>query len=240
MWDTTEDPRILLAERTCRYFENILANAKLPGRWDRRGALEALKKISSKVQEMKFSYIPPAELSRSEMAAEIQKKTARILECLGGEGWAERFLEAAKREERGRVEEHISRIRFSLNILYNLPARLALGEVSEPAYAVDIRAGRILSASAHPGRKELTLCKVSMGRALTVITNVKGVEEGATYAISLLPPRRIGGVLSEGMFLGSEDGLLKVEKGEGELLRRVEDKYLKEVRREVLTFIRGD
>lgn len=240
MWNTAEDPRILMAERVCRYLENTLVNAKLPGQWDRRGALEALKRISSTVQEMKYSYLPPGQLARSEMSAGVQRGATLILESLGGEGWVERFLNAARRDERERVEEHTSRIRFSLNIFYNPPSRLALGEITEPAYAVDIRAGRVLSATAHPERRELTICKVSMGRALNVITNARGVEEGATYAISLLPPRRFGGVLSEGMFLGSEEGLLKVEKKEGELLYGLEEKCLKDVRREVLNFMRGD
>lgn len=240
MWDTTEDPRILMAERVCGYLDSTLVNAKLPGQWDRRGALDALKKISSRVQEMKYSYLPPGDLARWEISTEVQRGAVTILQCLGGERWAERFLGGARRDERGRVEEHICRIRFSLNILYNLPARLALGEVDDPAYAVDIRAGRVISATTHPERKELTICKVSMGRALTAITNSGDVEEGATYAISLLPPRRFGGVLSEGMFLGSERGLLKVEKEEGELLHGLEEGYLKEVRREVIHFIRGD
>ncbi|MCD6383249.1 MAG: tRNA-binding protein [Thermoplasmata archaeon] len=239
MWDTTRDFRILLAEKTLKYLENTLLNAKLPGQWDRRGALTALKRVSSALQSVKYSYLPARELASSDLMKELQKGAVEILSTLGGEGWAERFLEGSKREERERVEEQISRIRFSLNVLYNLPSRLMLGEISEPAYAVDIRAGRVLSATHHPEDRELTLCKVSCGRAITVITNVKGVEEGERYAVSLLPPRRIKGVLSEGMFLGSDSGLLRTDRGEGELLTDVDEEYLREVRAQVLSFIKG-
>ena len=73
-----------------------------------------------------------------------------IVEALGGELWYKQFLELANRDEKEKLEESLAKIKFFLNTISGLNARLSLGEIKDPVMGIDIKKGEILSVSKHP------------------------------------------------------------------------------------------
>jgi predicted RNA-binding protein with EMAP domain len=55
------------------------------------------------------------------------------------------------------------------------------------------------------GKRELWRTRVTDGKSdYTVVTNIPGVRVGDAMAVAFLPPREVGGEISEAMFLGAE------------------------------------
>ncbi len=215
--DTANDSRIIMAEHCVSELRNIAGNLK---NIKKSGILN---EINAKVMEIKYSYSEMEDLKP--YLSSLKKLTAKLLELLGGMDWAKKLRDMKYDDYK------IAKIRFCLNILYNLDSRLNLP--NDPAYGVDIRVGEIVSMAKHPHAEKLKICNVNVGRVITVITNLEGVKEGMKLAVALLPPVKLMGVVSEGMFLSDKNK----EQDVGEIPELSEDE-LNNARKEVLKNLR--
>ena len=221
--DTASDPRILMAEKCSRELKNLLLNSKGVGKEPPRIAEETEKKIIA----LKYSYLDLE--SMKPILEEIKSEMVKLLELLGGKEWTKKV------KTRGMDEEKIARIKFCMNIIYNLDSRLKLPP--DPAYAVDIRVGEVESVWKHPNADNLKVCNVNVGRIITVVTNEPSVKEGDKIPVALLPPVELRGVVSEGMFIFSmQDGSRK----EGRIgnLPCLSEEEKNCVRKEVMKYLR--
>lgn len=99
---------------------------------------------------------------------------------------------------------------YCLKILEGLEARM---DVSDPLCMIDAFYGEVITASGLvPGK--LLLCLVDAGpgngyyggKSLKVVTNDLSVKPGRILPVAMLPPREVGGVVSEGMFITTGPG----------------------------------
>ncbi|RLF66667.1 MAG: tRNA-binding protein, partial [Thermoplasmata archaeon] len=155
MFDTANDFRIISAEKAIELLRKIFTSGKYIQRQERIKAMEALERAQKAIMTIKYSYMNKKDLVKSEYIKELKECAKQILSALGGESWAENLLERAQKGDHETVREMIARIRFCLNILYNLDWRLLAGKDGEIAHAVDIRVGKVLSTSKHPNADNL-------------------------------------------------------------------------------------
>jgi hypothetical protein len=190
---------------------------------------------------MRYSYVEPKELIDAPQMRALKEKANGIIEALGGGEWYHTFLSLADKDEREKVEEAVAKVKFFLNTVLGLDRRLALGKINDPVIAVDIKVGEVMSVGKHPNADRLLITNVNLGdRAITVVTNDLGVKEGNRVAVALLPPANFRGIVSEGMFLGAGEGVLKDVKGEiGGLPKGVPLEAFNETRNLVEAFLKG-
>ncbi len=241
MWDTSKDYRLLIAEKAVELFLKTIEHAKFKGRWDKKKAIKLAKEMLPELQAMRYSYLDPKELIDTPQMEALKEKAQGIIEALGGEEWHHKFLSLADKSEKEKVEEAVAKVRFFLNTILNLDKRLALGKINDPVIAVDIKVGEVMSVGKHPNADRLLVCNVNIGdRAITVVTNDLTVKEGNRVAVALLPPANFRGIVSEGMFLGAGEGVLKDVKGEiGGLPKGIPLDALKETRNLVEAFLKS-
>ncbi len=220
--DTASNPKILTAEKCARDLRNLLINTRGVGKEPPKIAAEVEKKLMA----LKYSYLDIESLKP--MLEELKEEMQKLLNSLGGADWAKRAKAA------GMEELTIARIKFCMNIIYNLDHRLRLPD--EPAYAVDIRLGEVESVWKHPNAENLKVCNVNVGRLITVVTNDMSVREGDKIPVALLPPVELRGIVSEGMFIGAGEGVSRKEGIIGELPHLTEEE-LNSVRKEVLKYL---
>ncbi len=221
--NTAEDSRILMAERCAEEMKNIFRNTKhMP-----KEAVNIITEAEKKILEIKYSYAELDDLT--EYFEELKSIMKELLDALGGTEWSRTM------RSKGVDAEKIAKVKFGMNIIYNLDSRLRLP--SDPAYAVDIRLGRVESVRRHPNADRLKICNVNVGKMITVITNDLTVKEGDMIPVAMLPPADIRGVVSEGMFVGAGEGVSRKNGKIGEL-PSLTDEELNSVRKEVLKYLR--
>ena len=216
--DTSNDSRVLVAEKCVQNLHNLtgnLKNVKKSG---------ILKDLSAKIMELKYSFGEIEDILP--IIGEIKRMTEKLFTDIGGSNWVNELRNMRFDEEK------ISRIRFCLNILYNLDSRMKLPP--DPAYAVDIRVGKVESVMKHPNAEKLKLCNVNVGKVITVITNLQTVKEGMKLPVALLPPAKLRGIVSEGMFLSDKEKMQKI----GEIPELSEEE-LNNARKEILAYLRS-
>ncbi|NJE84626.1 tRNA-binding protein [Thermococcus sp. CX2] len=241
MWDTSKDYRLLVAEKSVELFLKTIEGAKFKGKWDKKKAIQLAKEMIPEIQAMRYSYVEPKELIETPQMQALKEKANGIIEALGGDDWHHKFLSLADKSEREKVEEAVAKIRFFLNTILNLDKRLALGKINDPVIAVDIKVGEVMSVGKHPNADRLLVTNVNIGeRAITVVTNDLTVKEGNRVAVALLPPANFRGIVSEGMFLGAGEGVLKDVKGEiGGLPKGIPLEAFNETRNLVEAFLKS-
>ncbi|WP_297520855.1 tRNA-binding protein [Thermococcus sp.] len=241
MWDTSKDYRLLVAEKSVELFLKTVEHAKFKGKWNKKEAIQLAKEMIPEIQAMRYSYVDPKELVETPQMKALKEKALGIIEALGGEDWHHKFLSLADKSEREKVEEAVAKVRFFLNTILGLDRRLALGKINDPVIAVDIKVGEVMSVAKHPNADRLLVTNVNIGdRAITVVTNDMTVKEGNRVAVALLPPANFRGIVSEGMFLGAGEGVLKDVKGEvGGLPKGIPLEAFNETRSLVEAFLKG-
>ncbi len=173
-----EDPRIglLLA-----YLEHVKERASSGAYSDvnRKALVEALEALESRVQSVRYSYMPPSDVVES-----IEPEAKRLLDLLED------------------VEE--PELRWLAEYLEGLLGSFLSAEVEDEADAVPCVAVRVVDVRDHPRADGLKVTVVDAGEfsKRTVVTNLEDVSEGDVMALALLPPREFSGVVSEGMFCG--------------------------------------
>lgn len=240
MWDTSNDYRLLVAEKSLELFLRTIEGANLRGKWNKRKVLTNAREMLPEIQSLYYSYLNPAEMAETPQIYSLEEKREQIVDALGGENWYHSFLELVKKDEKEKLEESIAKIKFFLNTMSGIRKRLSLGEINDPIIGIDIKTGIISSVGKHSKADKLLICNVNLGdRAITVVTNDLNVKEGNQVAVALLPPNSFLGVTSEGMFLGADEGVLKNVKGEiGGLPNGIPLEALNETRNFVEAFIK--
>lgn len=239
MWDTSNDYRLKVAEKSVELFINTMDRANLKGRWSKKLALEAARKMIPEIQALYYSYLSPVEIAQSTYLEALEARVQEVKEALGGESWNRQFLQMADPGEREKVENSLAQINFFLNTIYGLKQRILLGEINDPVMGVDIKKGEIVSVAKHPVAIKLLICNLNLGeRAITVVTNDLSLKNGDEVAVALLPPENFSGITSEGMFLGAEKGVLTGVEGDvGGIPRGIPLEALNEVRNLVGAFL---
>ncbi len=241
LWDTSRDYRLVVAEKSVELFLKTIEHAKFKGKWNKKLAQKTAREMIPDIEAMRYSYLDPEELGDTPHMKSLLNKCDTIREALGGEGWNRKFLELASKEEMIKVEEAIAKINFFLNTIEGLGRRLSLGKIMDPVIAVDIVVGEVMSTAKHPNADRLLVTNVNIGmRAITVVTNDMSVKEGNRVAVAILPPQNFRGIVSEGMFLGSGEGVLKDVRGDiGGLPKGIPLDALNETRNVVEAFLKS-
>lgn len=240
MWDTSKDYRLLVAEKSVELFLRTIEGANLRGKWNKKKALASARDMIPEIQSLYYSYLTPEEMSETPQINSLKDKGNDIIDALGGATWYTQFLELVNHDGKEKLEESIAKIKFFLNIISGINRRLSLGEIQDPIIGIDIKTGIVSSVSKHPKADKLLICNVNMGeRAITVVTNDLTVKEGNHVAVAMLPPTGFLGITSEGMFLGSDEGVLKDVEGEiGGLPHGIPLEALNEARNFVEAFLK--
>ena len=238
MWDTSNDYRLLICEKSVDLFLRTIEGANLKGRWNKRNVRQIAKDMIPEIQSMYYSYVEPADLAKMPQIESLKEKADKIIENLGGEKWYSHFLDMVNKEEKVKLEEAVAKIRFFLDTILNLDKRLALGPIDDPIVAIDIKVGEVVSAGEHPNADSLLVCNVNIKRVITVVTNDLDVTEANRVAVAMLPPTSFMGITSEGMFLGTGNRVLKDVKGDvGEMPKGIPLEALNTTRNFVEAFI---
>jgi uncharacterized protein len=237
MWDTSKDYRLRVVEKSIELFIRTAEGANLKGIWNKKKCLTSARAMLPEIQILYFSYLEPEDLAVSDQVADMKMKVNEIIEALGGEGWHNQFLKLVNKDEKEKLEESIAKMKFALNTISTIDKRMALGPVKDPVIGIDIKTGEIVSIGK---LGKLMVCNVNLGdRAITVVTNDLSVKEGNRVGVSMLPPSVFMGITSEGMFLGSGNGVLKdVEGNLGEIPHGIPLDSLNETRNLVEAFIK--
>ena len=240
MWDTTKDYRILVASKARENYINLIPAASFRGSWNKKQAIEMGKQMNSDFQSLTYSYLEGDELVNSPDVAALTEKAEKIIEYLGGPDWNQKFLSNAHKEDREKTQENIAKVRFFLDTILGLKDRLALGPINDPIMGIDIKVGEVMSVTKHPKNDKLLICNVNLGkRAITVVTNDLDVKDDNRVGVSLLPPQSFSDIVSEGMFLGMGEGILKDVGGElGEMPKGIPIESLNETRNLVENYLK--
>ncbi len=240
MWDTTKDYRILVASKARENYINLIPAASFRGSWNKKQAIEMGKQMNSDFQSLTYSYLEGDELVNSPDVAALTEKAEKIIEYLGGPDWNKKFLSNAPKEDREKTQENIAKVRFFLDTILGLKDRLALGPINDPIMGIDIKVGEVMSVTKHPKNDKLLICNVNLGkRAITVVTNDLDVKDDNRVGVSLLPPQSFSDIVSEGMFLGMGEGILKDVGGElGEMPKGIPIESLNETRNLVENYLK--
>ncbi len=187
--DTANDFRILLAEKGMEELLKVSQSLQVQGR---KRFIEALKSISSELQNVKYCYLSVDELLEFESFLKVVD-TARNL----------RFMLPDSKDYNTALAD------YWLEYLANLPELMRRGEIERVGEAIRYFAGEITSRSALDG---LWLCVFDWGERLEVVTNSEEYKQGKKAVVAYLPPRKFGKVVSRGMFVLQHDRIAK--KGE--------------------------
>ncbi|MCL2687622.1 MAG: tRNA-binding protein [Methanobrevibacter sp.] len=215
MWDTTKDYRLLLGQKTVNMFVGTARSGSFRGRWNKKMAIESAESMGSDFQTLNYSYLDPKDLANTPEIAKLEEKAELVIRYLGGEDWAHQFMNQTPKEDKEKAEEAIAKARFFIDTILGLKNRILFGSINDPIIAIDIKVGEIMSVSKHSKNDSLMICNVNIGkRAIQVVTNDLTVKDGNNVAIAFLPPETFSGLVSEGMFLGVGEGILKDVEGE--------------------------
>lgn len=189
--DSSKDPRILVAQRACTLLRQSLqqkTHVKLETAKEKLAAMASA--AESAVMALRYSYQEPADLASSEGVEELAA-TARAL----GDALAPVFESSAP------APLLQANLRWCLRVLTGLPARFA-NSGATLASGVDLVAVKVSNVTK---AGKLWLTRVAEGAVEhPVVTNIPGVHAGQVRAVAFLPPREIGGAVSEAMYLGDD------------------------------------
>lgn len=204
--DTANDPRFAVLERALLDLKGIFERGHLKAQFDRDEAAKAAERAHGALMGLKYANADPETLRGMEPFGRIETAADAIEELLGGPDFADRIADDAV---------WVARTRWALDQVRSFGERLDLPGAGWET-AVEAVAGRVVSASAHPEADGLQVTRVAAGRSLRVVTNDASVDADDAVGVALLPPVELGGVVSEGMFLGVKgEGVLRdVEAGE--------------------------
>lgn len=189
--DTSKDPRILVAQRACALLQQTLqqkTHVKLATGKEQLASMASA--VESTVMALRYSYQSPAEVASSEMAGQLTVTAGSIADAL-----APVFASSAPSPLLQ------ANLRWCLRILRGLPARLGNSgaTLASGVDMVAVKVGNVAKAGT------LWLTRVTEGEVEhPVVTNIPGVHAGEVRAVAFLPPREIGGAVSEAMYLGDD------------------------------------
>lgn len=197
-----KDYRILLAEKGLDEIKKISNSLRIP---KRKEFIAKLEEIGSKLQIVKFSYMPAEQVAKldeliiiSELASKLRKEIQQNdFQGLTADYWLEYIEEMPNLMKRGEITKIYEAIRF---------------------FAGDVISKRKID--------RFWLCLVDCGFKFEVITNSETLATGKRV-VAYLPPRKFGEIVSRGMFVEAslnKKGELSIEdiRGLSKSFREVE------------------
>ncbi len=202
--DTANDPRLLVVERALEDLDETLQHGHIKAPIPQDEVRDAVNAAQSALQTLKYAYADPEHLVEMDAFSDLQTSMTEAETLLGGSSFHEEIDEKPLA---------VAQARWAIDLVTTLEERLFLpGEGLQ--LGVIVEKGRVLSTRDHPDADELLVTRVAAGRGLTVVTNDQTVKKEDEVGVALLPPTDLRGVVSEGMFLGADQGVLRgVEAG---------------------------
>ena len=199
------DLRIILAEGVTKFFANMVRNRQIPLSMNREKVLHRLTEINSKLMALKWSYLPLEQVLLSKDFRAIEIFAKEIFDSFPP-NWEETL--GSRGTEGQRL---VGLLKFIRDFYYRLRERMSTGFSEDLSDAMDIFCGEVLSIDLVS--KGVWKCLVADGQArYNVITAIEGVKKGEIVPIAKLPPQIVHGIYSEGMFMGSSEGLRRFTK----------------------------
>jgi predicted RNA-binding protein with EMAP domain len=188
--DTTKDPRILAAQLACAVLKKcVKQKPAVQVKIAREKLNEPAAACESAVMTMMYMYQPPEILAVSDPMKTISESVNLLTDAY------EKLITANDDQSLLRAN-----VRWCLRMLGGLRERFKNPDKTM-ASGVDlvvvlvrnvVKSGNFWKTRVTDGSGEYT-----------VITNLKDVTSDSRLAVAFLPPREVGGVVSEAMFLGS-------------------------------------
>ena len=92
MWDTAKDYRILIAMHARELFLRTVQTGSFRGNWNKKGAIEETKRMEPDLKSLLYCYLEGDTLANCEDVDKLEEKANRIIDFLGGEDWAHKFM----------------------------------------------------------------------------------------------------------------------------------------------------
>ena len=199
------DARLIILEGVIKEFTNLVQYKKIPLTINRQKILGRLSEMKSKLMALKWSYKPLEQVLLSKELRDIEIMAKEIFDSFP-EKWVEIL---SSRGIEGKLSA--ANLKYIQQYFYTLRERLSKGLSDDFADAIDIICCEILSVESIDAKN--WKCLITDGKArYFVATNISGLKKGDIVPVGKLPPQIVHGVLSEGMFLGSSEGLQKFTK----------------------------
>jgi predicted RNA-binding protein with EMAP domain len=190
-YDSPKDARLRVAQFACHLLKHIThrkIGVKLA--LSKEELVKQVASAESAVMTLLYLYVEPGELRASEAMAELNETTRSLSRVL------EPALAGAHVTPMVRAQ-----LAWCLRTLAGLGERLANPGTSL-ATGVDLVTVKVRNLTRN-GKLWNTV--VTDGAAnYTVVTNLSGISPGDVLAVAFLPPREVGGITSEAMYLGGE------------------------------------
>jgi len=187
---TDKDPRITVAELALKRLKNnIFSKSKFKIPLSRNQTNELLSSISSQIMVLKFSYMDPVDLAKSDVTAGIIETVKKL------------YLVYRERMEKDMTDMARANLLWAFRVFSGLSRRFRI-KGDKPTCGIDIVAVQVRNI-AKTGKLYRTRCTAGP-MDMTIVTNIEGLKAGDTLAAAFLPPAVVGGVVSEAMFLGGE------------------------------------
>lgn len=190
--DTTKDPRIIVAHLAAALLKKSVKQKPegLPLRVSRDRLNELASTCESAVMTLMYSYQEPQALASSDSITHLHDAAKALTEAY------EKVI--ANKDDRSILKANI---RWCLRTFNGLKDRFA-NPGKTIASGIDLVAVHVRNV-AKSGNFLMTRVTDGTGD-YAVMTNLADVATGSLLAAAFLPPREIGGIVSEAMFLGSE------------------------------------
>lgn len=206
-----KDYRILLAEKGIEEIKRLSNSLRIPRRKD---FVAKVEEISSKLQVVKYSYMPAEEVAKLEELLQISEIASKLRK------------EIQQSDFQGITAD------YWLEYMEKLPELMNRGEIKKVYEALRFFSGEVISKRK---LERLWLCIVDCGLKLEVVTNSEALTSGKRV-VAYLPPRRFGEIVSRGMFVDAvvdKKGELSIEE-----IRKV-SKSLGEVESLLISMLSG-
>ena len=188
--DTTKDPRIITAHLACAILKkSVKQKPELPLRVSRDKLSELASACESAVMILMYMYREPENLSTSEPVSNLSEAAKAIA------GAYENVI--ANKDDHSILRANI---RWCLRTLQGLKVRFSNPGTSL-ASGIDLVAVQVRNVAKAGNFLKTRVTDGTSG--YTVVTNLTDVASNSELAAAFLPPREIGGAVSEAMFLGS-------------------------------------
>lgn len=195
--ETDKDPRILVAELALPMITKyIFSKSNVRAGLRRDETNEVLSRIESQIMTLKFSYLTPAEMAKSDTTNSMREDVKSI------------YLAYRERIDKGMPEMAQASLFWAFRVFSGMARRFRL-KGDKPSCGIDLVAVQIRNI-ARSGKLYRTKC-LAGPMDMTIMTNIEGLKTGDTLGAAFLPPAVVGGIVSEAMFLGSEP--LTIEPG---------------------------
>jgi predicted RNA-binding protein with EMAP domain len=189
-YETTKDPRILVANLACALLKkSVKQKPAVQMKISRDRLTEPTAVCESAVMTLMYMYQEPDVLASSQPLTSLTQALETISEAY------EKLI--SDKDDHSLLRANI---RWCLRTLSRLGDRLK-NSGTTLASGVDlvvvqvrsvVKQGKFLKTTVSDGTNNYT-----------VVTNLTDVATGSKLAVAFLPPREIGGIVSEAMFLGS-------------------------------------